>query len=496
MKKGLVIVLLALTAMPAVAQRVLTLDSCRVMALRNNKQMNMGGLKKEIALNTRKAARTKYLPKVSALGGYEYFSREVSLLSGSQKSQLNNLGTTAAQHMGSSLTDLVTGLTQQGVLTMEQAQQIGSLMEQGSTPIAEAGNSIGKQITDAFHTNTHNMWAGAVMVRQPLYMGGALKAANRMADIGESLADNDVQRVEQSTLYDIDQAYWTVVSLKHKQRLAYSYRDLVKKLDDDVHKMIREGVATRADGLKVDVAVNSADMQITQVEDGVALSKMLLCQLCGLDLKSDITLADEDGEQIGEDQTIDMNTETALNNRPELKMLQNTVDLSREATRLIRAEYLPHVFATGGYMISNPNVFDGFRRRFAGTWNVGVTVHIPVWSWMEGAYKIRASKAATNIAELETADMREKMELQVEQSRFKLKEAHKKLAMANRNMASAEENLRCANIGFSEGVMNATDVMEAQTAWQQAQSQKIDAEVDVRLSQVGLRKALGILSEE
>lgn len=41
--------------------------------------------------------------------------------------------------------------------------------------------------------------------------------------------------------------------------------------------------------------------------------------------------------------------------------------------------------------------------------------------------------------------------------------------------------------------MGVTEVMAAQTAWQQAQSQKIDAQIDVKLSQVGLQKALGTL---
>ena len=120
-------------------------------------------------------------------------------------------------------------------------------------------------------------------------------------------------------------------------------------------------------------------------------------------------------------------------------------------------------------------------------------MQIPVWNWFEGTYKVRASKASTHIAQLELADAREKIQLQVSQSQFKVKEAQKKLAMAQKNLISAEENLRCANVGFQEGVMEVTDVMAAQTAWQQAQSQKIDAEVDVRLSQVNLQKALGVL---
>ena len=182
-----------------------------------------------------------------------------------------------------------------------------------------------------------------------------------------------------------------------------------------------------------------------------------------------------------------------MNTRPELRMLQNTLDISKQATNLVRAVYLPHVALTGGYTISNPNVFNGFEKKFAGVWNVGVIVQVPVWNWFDGAYKVRAAKAASNIAQMNLDDTREKIHLQIAQSQIKVKEAQKKLSIAMKNIDSAEENLRCANLGFKEGVMEVTDVMAAQTAWQQAQSQKIDAEIDVKLTQVGLNKALGIL---
>ena len=225
-----------------------------------------------------------------------------------------------------------------------------------------------------------------------------------------------------------------------------------------------------------------------------------LCQLCGIPMNQEITLADEDKESLALSGTpVDTEQQkvaaqdSALNTRPELRMLQNALDISKEATKMVRAINLPHVMLTGGYMISNPNVFNGFQKKFTGVWNVGVMVHVPVWNWFDGAYKVRAAKAASNIAQMNLDDTREKIHLQITQSQFKVKEAQKKLNMAMKNIASAEENLRCANLGFKEGVMEVTDVMAAQTAWQKAQSQKIDAEIDVKLTQVGLNKALGIL---
>ena len=480
--------------LPASAQRVLTLDSCRAMALRNNKQLNAARLQKDVTYNARKSARTQYLPKLDAVGGYQYYSKEISLLNNSQKGALSNLGTNALTNVGSSLEQMLTGLVQQGAMTPQSAQQLGQLFQLVNGPIAQKGNEIGTLIKDAFRTNTHNIWGGAVMVRQPVFMGGAIIAANRIADINEQLADNSIDLTRQSTLYNIDQAYWTVVSLRQKKQLAESYRNLVKKLDDDVKKMIKEGVATRAEGLKVDVKVNQADMQITQVDNGLSLAKMLLCQLCGLGPDDNVTLADENSESLPLTYSVPTsNNDSIMNDRPELRMLQNTVDISKQNTKLVRAAFLPHVALTGGYLISNPNVFNGLERKFSGVWNVGVTVQVPVWNWFEGTYKVRASKAATGIAMMELSDAREKVQLQVTQSRYKLNEAQKRLAMARKNIKSAEENLRCANIGFKEGVMETTDVMAAQTAWQEAQSQKIDAEVEVKLAQVGLNKALGIL---
>jgi outer membrane protein TolC len=285
-----------------------------------------------------------------------------------------------------------------------------------------------------------------------------------------------------------------VVSLYHKKKLAEGYLELVKKLNSDVHKMIDEGVATKSDGLSVEVKVNEAEMTLTKVDDGLVLSRMLLNQLCGLPLNEQITLKDEQQESIAVvELTPKLDVEKAVENRPELKLLQNSVALSKQATNVLKAGNMPQVLLTGGYAVSNPNVFDGFQRKFGGFWHVGVMLRIPVWNWGDVMYKVRASKGATSIANLELAEARELIELQVNQNTFKVDEANKKLTMAQANIARANENLRTANLGFSEGVITPATVMEAQTAWLQAQSQKIDAEIDVKLSQVDLQKALGTL---
>ena len=475
--------LLALGFLPAGAQRVLSLDSCRQMALLNNKQLGVSRLKQEVAANMRKSARTKYLPHVSAIGSYQYTSEPISILSETQKAEFSNLGTAIGAGLSQSMADLMT-----------EIPNLATVMGRVGPVTEQMLNGLGQKIVDGFDTDTRNMFVGSVMLTQPLFMGGSIIAMNKMADINEKLAANSMDARRQAIIYRMDQAYWQVVSLYHKQQLAQSYLDLVKKLDTDVYKMIEEGVATKSDGLSVDVKVNEAEMTLTKVNDGLVLSRMLLNQLCGLPLNEQVTLEDEHTTEIAVvELTPTLNVEQAVANRPELKMLQNTVDLSKQTTNILKAGNLPQLLLTGGYAASNPNLLNGFQRKLRGFWNVGVTMRVPLWNWGDVMYKVRASKGATAIANLELEEARELIELQVNQTTFKVDEANKKLLMAKSNIQRADENLRMANLGFREGVISPTTVMEAQTAWLQAQSQKIDAEIDVKLSQVELQKSLGTL---
>ena len=465
------------------AQRVLTLDECRAMALENNKQMQVSRVKQSIAENQRKSARTKYLPRVSALGAYEYTSRGISLLNKEQKALLNNLGGVFI----SAIENEVSKLPLDPAKLKELAEMAAPYVSATQGTI----DHLGQSLNEALQSNNHNTFAGAITLTQPLYMGGAIKTLNRVADIKEELAANTLEARRQATLYDIDNVYWQVVSLRHKQDLAESYLNLVKKLDHDVEKMTEAGLTTRSDKLSVQVRVNEAEMALAKVMDGLSLTKMLLCQLCGLPIDEPIELADEKADEIAAPAAIPLTTN--IDNRPELRLLQNAIDLTHQEVNLLKAENRPQVLFNGGYAVTNPNAFNGIQHRFGGFWHVGLQVRIPIWNWGDVKHKVQAAQEATTVANLELEDAREKIELQVSQNRFRVSEANKNLALAKSNIASAEENLRMAKRGFEEGVITPTTVMEAQSAWLMAQTQKIDAEIELQLSNTDLLKALGIL---
>lgn len=443
---------------------VLSLDSCRTLAMDNNKELRMHSAEQQATYYERKAAFTKYLPRVSATGAYMHSSKEISLLSDEQKQTLGSLGTT-----------------------------LGSLVPQLNGK-QDALNSVGSGLVDALHTDTRDMGAVGVMLTQPIYMGGKINAYNRITRYAEQVAAQKHNLAEQEVILDVDKTYWQIVSLQSKKRLAESYLKLVEKLDSDVQQLIEEGLATKADGLSVRVKVNEAKVSLIQVNNGLSISRMLLCQLCGMELNTPVKLADEETNAgTALPQPMSATVQTAFMYRPELSMLSLSQKIYDEKVRLARSEFMPNVALTGGYMASNPSVFNSFERRMKGMWNVGVVVNVPIVTFGERIYKVKAAKAEARVAALRLSETREKVELQVSQNQQKVDEAAERLLTAQRSQDEADENLRYANDGMKEGVIPLSNVLEAQTAWLKAHSEQVEAEVDLRLANLYLLKSAGVL---
>ena len=458
MKRTILLLTFVVTVSCMHAQRMLTLEECRNLAIQNNKELQISGEKIKMADNEKKAAFTKYFPQLSANGAYMWNQKDINLL---------DMGA-----LSSSLSSSLGGLAQ---LPMIQHLMSG--------------------VNDMQHLDVQNIWVGNVSLVQPVFMGGKIVNYNQITKFAKQLAESMNNLQLQDLIYKTDDTYWQVISLVNKKKLADAYVDLLRKMDSDVTAMIYEGVATEADGLSVKVKLNEAEMAQTKVENGLALTRMLLAQICGLSLEEDLSLADEKLDNFPVETTqasADLNE--AFMNRNELRSLDLATKIYKRKERIALAEMLPNVALAANYFVTNPNVFNGFKNDFAGMFNVGVMVKVPLSGWWEGTYRRNSAKAETRIKTLEWQDAREKIELQVNQSVYKVNEAGKKLIASSRNMENAEENLRRANFGFEEGVIPALNLMEAQTAWVSARSSLIDAQIEVKLTEVYLSKALGKLS--
>lgn len=444
------------------AQQALSLDECRNLAIANNKKLKIASEQERKAYYEKREALMHYFPKFSASGTYLHFSDDLHLIG------------------KDAIPGSVTLPTSIGPIPLPPP--VGGM----KIPLPK------DEIYKAGEVDMSNFWVLGVSLTQPIFMGGKIIAINDIRSYAKELASIMKETTMTDVLVEVDKAYWQVVSLTNKTKLAESYVKLLQKMDTDVNHMLEEGVATKADRLSVNVKLNEAEIALTRAQNGLSLSKMLLCQIIGMDISDKIKLVDEDVQSIADAIPSNdlLDVETAIQNRSEIRSLGMVTNIYKKQENIARAEFLPTAGLSLGHTWINPNLEDGIQKKFGGMWHVAVNVKVPL-NFISSSAKLKTAKSQTYIKEYELEDAKEKIKLQINQSAYKLDEANKKLKATSKNTEKADENLRYANVGFEEGVIPASDALAAHTAWIAAHAEMIDAQIDLKLCKLYLDKALG-----
>ena len=434
------------------SQEKLSLEKCRKMALEHNYKVKIAEEEVTSAKLIRKAAFTEYLPSFTFLGTY--------------------------QRLG-----------ERFLIRTPQIDLDLSKVDPGIRALVEPLSHVPPQDMQLGQLN--NFIFNVAMI-QPIYTGGKIRTLNKTAKYMENMSYANKQMQESEIVYKVDEAYWRTISLVEQLYLAKMNKETIDRFRYDVENYRQEGIITKADLLKVMVRTNDAEMKVLRATNGLALSTMALCQIIGLPLDSKVILTDT---------IIDINltnldgdfSQKAISKRPEINLLENSLNVSKGNVKLMISRFLPIIGLTANANFMNPNPYDGMEKNFGFGWNAGITCAIPLFHWNERGYTLKVAKHQQKISELKLDEAKEMISLQVKQAQFKLSECAKKIELTATSLSQSEENLKIVTDNFKEGMSKIADVLEAQTLWQQSYYDNLDAKSEYRVNQSNFMKVLGDL---
>lgn len=431
------------------AQRVLTLDSCRSLAKEHSRTLQQKDEEIKAAHAKKQQVMTNFFPQVAARGVYLHMQKELHLI------------------------DWDKPLGHLNFLIPERLRHLGTV-------------------------DLRNLWVGNVTAIQPLFLGGKIISGYKMASLAERLQEELRQTAETEVETKLDETYWQVVSLRSKERLLDQLVRLLEQTVKDVDASIDAGVATKADGLSVRTKLSEAEVKRSQVVNGLELSRMLLADLCGLSEDEPFTLAEEGHlqELLLTTQTApiarDEDTETAIERRSEIRSLRLVDSIYSKRVNMESASLFPKLYGVASYSTTNPNSFQGQKKEFGGQYYLGLMLEVPISDLFSGTFKRRQAKAEHRVKQLELAEARSKINLQIKQALRTADDARKAYTTALSAVKMAEENMRYAKAGYDEGVIPLLNYTMAQTAWMSAQDSLIDAQIRVLLTESKLKKILAL----
>ena len=446
MKRLSILCLLCLAAGWTQAQEILDLTQCRALALQYNKELAASLRQSEAAHHTMLSYRGNFFPNIS-LGGMALYS-------------------TADGNIG------------KGEIPISLQSGTGQVVQLPfSIPFPGIDYKLGW------------MYSGRVQFEQPIYMGGKIRAAYRMSQLGEAMARQNEKLTTTQVLLETDKAYALMVKAQEMKKVADKYHTLLTELMKNVESAYKHGLKSQNDILKVQVKLNESELNIRKAENGLRLASMNLCHLIGKPLDTQLFITgDYPNVTMPNLQTDDITA------RPEYTILDQQIAIAKQQVRLNRSEMLPQVGVMGmyGYLhgleAMNQTLFD------KASFSVLLNVSIPLYHFGERRHKVRAAQVKLKQAQLQQADLHEKMLLELTLAANNLDEARLECDLADRSLEQAEENRRVSGRQYEVGLETLSDHLEAQTLWQQAYQTQVEAHFQLYIQYVAYLKASGSLS--
>lgn len=416
----------------SLAQKSLSLEECKQLALQNNAKSKNSRFEIDAALQTKKSVFTNFFPTISA--GAMAFKAQKGMM------EMETQGGDLPVYDGNK--DNLSAATQY------------AYFPGGTTSLLKDGTF------------------GFINIVQPLFAGGRILNGNKLAGLGAEVKELQDKMTRNEIILKTEEQYWQIVSLEEKYKTLNKYEEMLNSVLKQVEDAFSSGLAMKNDVLKVKLKLSELLMNKSKLENGKKLASMAFCQFIGITYEQGISFVDS-AEITDTPQSSWTDNSSALKNRNEYSLLQKSVEAEKLQTSMKLGEYLPQlaVGLSGMYM-----KMDEAKSRTIGL--VFGTVSIPISGWWGGSHELEERNIKEKIAENNFKNNSELLTLQMEKAWLDLTDSYKQYQLSIQSKEQAEENLKVNNDGYKNGLITVSDLLEAQALYQQMQDQLIDSKAN------------------
>ena len=343
-------------------------------------------------------------------------------------------------------------------------------------------------------------YMAGVNLTQPIYTGGKITTGHRLARIGKEAAAEKFRMTRMDVLVEADNAYWTYIAVGRKVRMLESYHAQMDTLYRQTETALVAGLATENELLRIDAKRTEIHCKLQKVQNGADLCRMSLCRIVGADFDTQIEATDT---IFVASQPVGLSAETAA--RPELHLLEKQVAAGKEQIRMARADMLPTVGLSVGYSYYGNIKLNGMADVGGGTMvpysqefrdGMGLamlSVKIPIFHWGESRKKVRKARYELRNVELDLQKNTRLLNIEVQQAIRNIQDGYELIRTAEKGLQQADENLRVMRNRYAASMAPLTDLLDAQSQWQQAESNLIEAQTQYKIYETEYLRATGRL---
>ncbi len=436
------VILLSVLPVSLMAQS-LSLDSCKIYALENNKRLKEAQMQLEASEQVKKEVYTKFFPKVDA---------------SAMAVKLNN------NLIEANLGEMNLPVYDGNPANLQTATQFAYFP------------GMALELLD--YVNMANVTAA-----QPIYLGGRIRNGYKLASLGVMFSEDKMNLTKDEVLLKTEDFYWTIVALQEKQKTLFSYESLINNLKKDVSNAYDAGLIEKSDLLKVEIELSKVAANKLKLENGISLLKMSLCQHIGIHYTENFNIEDN-VINITNPVQLKQDANEALLNRNEFKMLNKAVDAEKLQQKIATGEYKPKIAAgVQALYLDMADQDNAYAVAFA-------TLSVPISGWWGGSHKIQEHKIKVNIAQNNLEEKSELLLLQIDKSYRDLNESYMQIFVAEVANEQAREHSKIVKDNYDAGIIGTSDLLEAEAMLQKSQDELVDAKTNFKIKKAYYLQAI------
>jgi len=356
-------------------------------------------------------------------------------------------------------------------------------------PISRSSTLLGTPIPLVVGTEDNYRWTW--FLRQPLFTGFALISSYRLAELGidQSQLEMDLEKLD--LILRVKEAYFNILGSDKAIEVAQTTVESLTQTVKVARSFFEVGMIPVNDVLKAEVELANAEQSLVRAKNAGQTTRSTFNTVLVRPVNEPVEVEDilVYKPEVGEYGAFE---KKALENRPEIKILDVNILQADQQIRLAKSKYYPEISLSYQYISQGdePSV-SGSPYVDANRWEVLAVANWTFWEWGKTYYAGREKESLKRQLIETKLDVEDGIRLQVKQAMVDLDSSAKNIPTTQKGVESGEENLRVNAERYRAQVSTITDLLDAQTLLARARLDYYRALYDHNQAKARLDRALG-----
>ncbi len=339
----------------------------------------------------------------------------------------------------------------------------------------------------------NNSIQNSISFSQPLWKGGKIGAALKIAKAYENSSEYGVKKTWKNVRSDVKKSFYTILLTKEARRIAEMSLKQAEAHYENVKKHFNQGMSSEFDLLRAEVNASNYKPGVIEAKNNLELAYVSLKYLLGIDIDKEIDIEGEFSYELIDEIVMKENRKNAVKSRADFREMEYLSNMYKLNIKIEKGNRFPDIYLTGGYQFQGmADDFNLGKQNRSNGVAAGLKMEFSIFDGLKTYSRVRQAQSDYRKIEYQKSQLIDGIKMEIKQSELRMKEAQERVETQRQNVIQAEKALKIAEVRYSSGIGTQLELFDAQLIVEQARMGHVQGIYDYLTAKTDWEKAVGL----